>query len=284
MNRNASRTAARWAYSIFAGSGLVGDRPQRRHTLHRREGEVIAGDRLGSRPRVLGDRGGQLPGILRLASVLRNEELPRHLGADPGPIRSRYGPVLGHPGGLVQRGEPLRHLNPERRHVRLVDLERRTQPGHRLVVQHGQVRALQLPLTLRSQRMQPGPEQRPHLLRGHHIAGVEAVDPDQPRAHPHPGSFPAFGVVRRQPEMPLLGRVQGGDLPRQIVIPRPRSELVNAHRHTPRSRSRPLRRSVRRHGIRQCKEVCGTSDLEIGWGYMKQVQIVVMTARAVAAA
>ncbi len=26
--------------------------------------------------------------------------------------------------------------------------------------------------------------------------------------------------------------------------------------------------------IRKCKEVCGTSDLEIGWGYVKQVEIV----------
>jgi hypothetical protein len=26
--------------------------------------------------------------------------------------------------------------------------------------------------------------------------------------------------------------------------------------------------------IRQCTEVCGTSDLEIGWGYVKQVEIV----------
>jgi hypothetical protein len=33
--------------------------------------------------------------------------------------------------------------------------------------------------------------------------------------------------------------------------------------------------------IRQCTEVCGTSDLEIGWGYAKQVEIVVMTARLV---
>ena len=26
--------------------------------------------------------------------------------------------------------------------------------------------------------------------------------------------------------------------------------------------------------IRKCKEVCGTSDFEIGWGYMKQLEIV----------
>jgi hypothetical protein len=33
--------------------------------------------------------------------------------------------------------------------------------------------------------------------------------------------------------------------------------------------------------IRQCTEVCGTSDLEIGWGYVKQVEIVVLTARVI---
>jgi hypothetical protein len=33
-----------------------------------------SGNRLGPRPGVLGDRGGQLPGILRLASVLGNED------------------------------------------------------------------------------------------------------------------------------------------------------------------------------------------------------------------
>jgi hypothetical protein len=26
--------------------------------------------------------------------------------------------------------------------------------------------------------------------------------------------------------------------------------------------------------IRQCTEVCGTSDFEIGWGYAKQLEIV----------
>src|SRR5215211_8033713 len=34
-----------------------------------------------------------------------------------------------------------------------------------------------------------------------------------------------------------------------------------------------LRRSGRRRRNRKCKEVCGTSDLEIGWGYVKQVEI-----------
>jgi hypothetical protein len=32
--------------------------------------------------------------------------------------------------------------------------------------------------------------------------------------------------------MTFLGRIQGGDLPGQIVIPGPGCELVHAHRHT----------------------------------------------------
>jgi hypothetical protein len=35
-----------------------------------------------------------------------------------------------------------------------------------------------------------------------------------------------------------------------------------------------LRRSGRRRRNRKCKEVCGTSDLEIGWGYVKQVELI----------
>ena len=170
--------------------GLVGDRPQRRHALHRGEGQVIAGDRLGPRPGMLGDRGGQLPGILRPASVLGNEELPGHLGADPGPIRRRHSPVPGQPGGLVEGGDPFRHLDPERRHIRLVDLERHPQPGHRLVVPHGQVRALQLLLALGGEGMQPGPEQRPHLLGGHHVAGAEPSIPAIPEPIHTPGVSP----------------------------------------------------------------------------------------------
>ena len=33
---------------------------------------------------------------------------------DPGPIRSRHGPVTGQPDGLVEGGDPSRHLDPER--------------------------------------------------------------------------------------------------------------------------------------------------------------------------
>ena len=67
----------------------VGDRPQRRHRLHRGERQVVAGDRLCARPRVLRDLARQLAGIDRLPAMLGAEELPRHLGPDPRPISRR---------------------------------------------------------------------------------------------------------------------------------------------------------------------------------------------------
>ena len=71
------------------GDVRVGDRPQRRHRLDRGEGQVIAGNRLGARTRLLGDGGGDLAGIDRIAAMLGSEELPRHLGADLRPHRLR---------------------------------------------------------------------------------------------------------------------------------------------------------------------------------------------------
>ena len=64
------------------GDVRVGDRPQGRHRLDRGEGQVIAGNRLGARTRLLGDGGGDLAGIDRIAAMLGSEELPRHLGTD----------------------------------------------------------------------------------------------------------------------------------------------------------------------------------------------------------
>jgi hypothetical protein len=80
--------------------------------------------------------------------------------------------------------------------------------------------------------MQPAPEQRAHLLRRHRVAGVQAVDARHAGTDPHPGRLTPFGVVRRQPGVSLVGRVQGSDLPGQIVITGPGGELVHAHGHT----------------------------------------------------
>jgi hypothetical protein len=71
----------------LCGEVRVGDRPQRRHRLHRGEGQVIAGDRLGARTRVLGDGGGDLAGINRVAAMLSFEEFLRDFGADSRPNR-----------------------------------------------------------------------------------------------------------------------------------------------------------------------------------------------------
>ena len=114
-----------------------GDRPQRRHRLHRGERQVVAGDRLGPRPGVLRDLSRQLPGIHRLPAMLGHEELPRHLGPHPRPIRSRQRRVGRQPGRLVERGDAFRHLDPERATTPSTDLERRPQPGHVLEVPYG---------------------------------------------------------------------------------------------------------------------------------------------------
>ena len=80
--------------------------------------------------------------------------------------------------------------------------------------------------------MQTAAEQRSHLLGGHRVAGGQAVDPVQAGTDPHPWRLTPFGVIRRQPGMTFLGRVQRRDLPGQVVITGSRCELVEAHRHT----------------------------------------------------
>ena len=82
--------------------------------------------------------------------------------------------------------DALGDLHLERGDIAGEHLERDPQPGHRLVVPHSEVRSLQLLLSLLGQGMETGPEQGPHLLGGHHVAGVQAVDTGQPRTHHHP--------------------------------------------------------------------------------------------------
>ena len=112
------------------------------------------------------------------------------------------------------------------------DLERRPQPRRVLKVPQGEVGSFQLLLPQLGQRVQAAAEQGSHLLRGHRVAGGQAVDPVHAGADPHPGRLAALGVVRRQTGMTFLGRIQRSDLPGQIVIPGPGGELVEAHRHT----------------------------------------------------
>ena len=98
------------------------------------------------------------------------------------------------------------------------DLERRAQLGRFLEVAWSEVRSFQLLLAELGKRVQAAAEQGSHLLGGHRVAGGQAVDPVQAGADPHPRRFTAFGVVRGQTGMTFLGRIQGRDLPGQIVI------------------------------------------------------------------
>ena len=76
-----------------------------------------------------------------------------------------------------------------------------------------------------------GAEQVLHLLGGHGVAGVQAVEAGHAGAQPNPGRFTALGVVGRQSEVALLGGILHGHLPGQVVIPRSGRDLVQAH-HT----------------------------------------------------
>jgi hypothetical protein len=216
----------------------VGDRPQGRHRLHRGEGQVIASNGLGSQPRVFRDLPGQLPGIHRLPTMLSEEELPGHLSPHPRPVSCRQRRVGRQAGCRIDRPDAFRHFQPERGDDTIDDLEWSSKTGRVLEVASGEVRSLQLLLAELGQRMQTAAEQRSHLLRCHLVAGGQAVDPVHPRTDPHPWRLTPFGVVRRQPRMTLLSRVQRRHLPGQIVIPRPSGELVHTHRHKPQSRFR----------------------------------------------
>ena len=66
--------------------------------------------------------------------------------------------------------------------------------------------------------------------------------------------------------MAPLGGVQRRDLPGQVVIPRPGRELVDAHRHNPRSRNAPLRRSGQRRRNRNAKRCAAQGILKWAGG------------------
>jgi hypothetical protein len=85
----------------------------------------------------------------------------------------------------------------------------------------------------------PNAEQRLHLLRRHRIAGLQAVDPGQSGANPHTGCFATLGVVAGERDVAFLGGIQGRDLPSQVVVPRPRGQLVDAHRHASQKPTNP---------------------------------------------
>jgi hypothetical protein len=124
--------------------GRIGDRPQGRHRLHRRKGQVVASDGLCSRPRVLGDLSRQFPRVNRLPTMLGQKELAGHLGPHPRPISSRQRSAGRKAGRRLNRREASCHFEAERVDVTINDLERRSEPGRVLVVAFGEVGSCQL--------------------------------------------------------------------------------------------------------------------------------------------
>ena len=160
------------------------------------------------------------------------EELPGHLGPHPRPISGRQRSAGRQAARRLDRPDAFGDLEAERADVAVNDLERRPEPGRILVVAFGEVRPLELPLSELGKRVQAAAEQCSHLLGGHRVAGGQAVDPVHAGTDPQPRRLAPFGVVGGQPGMTFLGRIQGSDLPGQVVIPGPCCELVHAHRHT----------------------------------------------------
>ncbi len=153
--------------------------------------------------------------------MLGEEELAGHRGPHPRPVCGRQGSA----GGKVGRGPERRvascHFEPERADLAVNDLEWRPEPGHLLVVAWGEVGSCQLLLSQFGQRVQTKAEQGLHLLRGHRVTGGKSVDPIHAGTDPHPRGLSPFGVVGRQPNVTFLGRIQGCDLPGQVVVPGP---------------------------------------------------------------
>jgi hypothetical protein len=164
--------------------------------------------------------------------MLSPEKLTGHLSPHPRPISSPQRRAHRQAGHAVDRGNAFRHFQPERADDTIDDPERHPQPRRVLKVPQGEVGSLQLLLPELGQRVQTAAEQGSHLLRRHRVASGKSVDPVHPRSDPHPRGLTPFGVVRRQASVTFLGRIQGRHLPGQVVIPRPRCELVKAHRHT----------------------------------------------------
>jgi hypothetical protein len=164
--------------------------------------------------------------------MLGREKLPGHIGPHPGPISSQQRSAGRKAGRHLDRRVTSRDFEPERADVPINDPEGRSEFGGVLEVAWSELRPFQLLLSELGQRMQAAAEQRSHLLRGHRVAGGQAVDPVHAGPDPDAWRLTAFGVIRRQPDVTFLGRIQRRDLPGQIVIPGPRCELVEAHRHT----------------------------------------------------
>ena len=195
---------------------LVGDRrwrerPEHRDRFHRRERQVIAGDRGRGLPGGPRHEPGQLPGVLRRSTVLLGEHAVAHVGTDPGPCISRHRGMGVQPPGRVVRRHCLGQLHPVRR--RGIGGGKRAAEG--------------LPVA----GVPPLAEQKLHLLLGHHITGGNA-QASQSGPEPRSRRLPLLGVVLRQARGTDLGRVQRGDLAGQVGVAAASAQLVKGHHTT----------------------------------------------------
>ena len=249
--------------------GRIGDRPQGGDRLHRGERQVIASHRLSARTGVFRNLAGQFSCVHRLAAMLGEEELAGHFGPHLRPLGSEHGSAGRPAGRRIDSGEASCHFEAERADITVNDHERRPKSGPVLVVARIEVGSGQLLLTQLDQGVQATAEQCSHLLSGHRITRIEAVDPVQAGTGPHSGRLAPFGVVDRQPGATSLRRIQRSDLPGQVVIPRACSELVNAHRHTHPKGYMPSQRS-RRPGVHPSVHgVCRIGISEMDRGYVE---------------
>lgn len=190
----------------------IGQCPQRRHVLHRGEGEVESGDRLrwGGHLR---DESVQLVAVQRLTAVLAQEQLGADLAAQPGSeVPSgcrREGSSSG--GGVVAAGD----LELER--GRLLELrEPLAQSDRSSLVAVGRVRAERVEQQI-TERVAALREQVLHLLGGDHVPGLHA-QPGQARAHPASRCFAGGLVVVGELHPSQLGGVHRSDLTGQVVV------------------------------------------------------------------
>ena len=174
-------------------------RPKSRNRLHRAERQVEPCHRALARTRIPDQRGRQLARRCRLTTMLTDKELSCHLTPNAGRLTNRL---------LAARFESA------------VDL------GIECVDDLVAVNPVRGPEWQPRKRITARPEQLLHLLCGHHIAGLKPVDTGQSRTDPATRRLALRRVVARQRSPALLGRIEGGDLPRQILIPRPGRQLV----------------------------------------------------------
>ncbi len=190
----------------------------------------------------------------------------------PGPVDGRHRPVPGQTSGLVEGGDPFRHLDPERADITVDDLKRCPKPGHRQVVGFGQVRSLRAAgFAVRRggiYRRRTGPASAPRSP-GRRRSGRRC----RPCRH---RSTPRVSRPSRCSTPPgRCGPSRSNPAPRpagQVVIPRPGRQLVHrSWSHLHKADTQPLRRSLSRGYVPSVQAgVCVLGLSEIGGRYVSR--------------